>query len=170
MASVRSDQGTIPIPVINDCWERSRGTAFLSSVGKATIQISLLAVMFAFNHFGPSGSAMGSCCCIAVSWTTGGVGGPEYVGDEDLPKNEAIGDVGRPLPLVGELPLPALLSHPPSQFDVPRSPSGPSMRVPTSVASTLCHTAPAGVRLNGAIWDGRTRLNSNLRSVSAGQV
>jgi hypothetical protein len=115
--------------------------------------------MFVFSHFGPSGPGG----CDVTSRTGVEVDGGEYVGEDALPKNEAIGEVGRPFPLVGELPLPDLFSHPPNQFEFERSPSEPSLRVPTSVASTLCQTAPAGVRLNGAMWEGRTRLNSKLR-------
>jgi hypothetical protein len=74
---------------------------------------------------------------------------PGDVGEEERPKKETIGDVGR-FGRVGELLRPVLLSHPPSQL-CERSSSGAPERVPTSVASILCHTAPAGVLLNGAM-------------------
>ena len=91
--------------------------------------------------------------------------GPGDVGDDDRPKKDAIGDVGRFGRVgVGELLRPVLLSHPPSQF-ADMSPSMEPERVPTSVASILCHTAPAGVLLKGAMHDGTTRLNSNLCEV-----
>lgn len=131
------------------------------------IHISLLAVMFAFNHLPDSGTADSEDAGAVAPG--GDIVGPGDVGDDDRPKKDAIGDVGR-FARVGELLRPVLLSHPPSQFD-DMSPSSEPERVPTSVASILCHTAPAGVLLKGAMHDGTTRLNSNLCQVrSAGGI